>query len=67
MKAHRPTDSFSERFNMNLFQVNRRQVCLLGLAALAAGRVSAQAAAGGDALHVLNRLAYGPAPGDRTA
>ena len=49
---------------MNFVHVDRRQVCLLGLAALAAGRVSAQSAPGVEALHVLNRLAYGPAPGD---
>ena len=49
---------------MNFVHVNRRQVCLLGLAALASDRVSAQSASAGEALHVLNRLAYGPAPGD---
>ncbi len=49
---------------MNFVHVNRRQVCLLGLAALASGRVSAQSEPDTEALHVLNRLAYGPAPGD---
>jgi uncharacterized protein (DUF1800 family) len=49
---------------MNFVNVNRRQVCLLGLAALGSGRVSAQADPGVDALHALNRLAYGPAPVD---
>jgi hypothetical protein len=49
---------------MNFVQVNRRQVCLLGLAALASGRVSAQSYPDADGLHVLNRLAYGPALGD---
>jgi uncharacterized protein (DUF1800 family) len=49
---------------MTSVHVNRRQVCLLGVAALVAGRVSAQPESGVEALHVLNRLAYGPAPGD---
>ncbi|MEO8858100.1 MAG: DUF1800 domain-containing protein [Burkholderiaceae bacterium] len=48
--------------------VTRRRACLLGLGALAAGRVRAMqnldAAPESGALHVLNRLAYGPAPGD---
>ena len=37
---------------------------VLACAAFAALPVQAQPAAEADALHVLNRLAYGPAPGD---
>ena len=49
---------------MKLVRVNRRQVCLLALGAAVSGRVLAQSGSEADALHVLNRLAYGPAPGD---
>jgi len=49
---------------MQFVSVNRRQVCLLGLAGLASGRVLAQSASSSEALHVLNRLGYGPAQGD---
>ena len=51
---------------MKQVRVNRRQVCLLALGAAASGRVLAQSGPGpdADALHVLNRLAYGPLAGD---
>ena len=50
---------------MNPVRLTRRQACLLTLAGVAAGPLAAQTAGSDtDALHVLNRLAYGPAPGD---
>ena len=49
---------------MNFVNVNRRQVCLLGLAALGSARVLAQSASSSEALHVLSRLGYGPSRGD---
>lgn len=45
--------------------MNRRQLaCLLACAALAVVPAQAQPASEADALHVLNRLGYGPAPGE---
>ena len=49
---------------MNLVPLNRRQACVLALSAGASGYAFAQANPQTQALHVLNRLAYGPAPGD---
>ena len=48
---------------MFLAKVATRTLCTIALLA-AVGSAFAQAASEADALHVLNRLAYGPAPGD---
>ena len=53
---------------MNLFKLTRRQACVIGVGAFVAGHAAAatspNANAEADALHLLNRLAYGPAPGE---
>ena len=49
---------------MNPVPLTRRQACLLALSALASRNVLAQSGPETDALHVLNRMAYGPLPGD---